>query len=51
MLDVCISRWVHIMRRHGVSYHMYADDLQVYITFKSDDLEDLKIAGVHWSSV
>ena len=33
-----------IMRRHGVSYHMYADDSQVYITFKSDDLEDLEIA-------
>ena len=32
------------MRRHGVSYHMYADDPQVYITFKSDDLEDLEIA-------
>ena len=30
--------------RHGVSYHMYADDSQVYITFKSDDLEDLEIA-------
>ena len=28
-----------ILRRHGVSYHMYADDSQVYITFKSDDLE------------
>ena len=33
-----------IMRRRGVSYHMYADDSQVYITFKSDDLEDLEIA-------
>ena len=33
-----------IMRRLGVSYHMYADDSQVYITFKSDDLEDLEIA-------
>ena len=32
------------MRRHGVSYHMYADDSQVYITFRSDDLEDLEIA-------
>ena len=32
------------MCRHGVSYHMYADDSQVYITFKSDDLEDLEIA-------
>ena len=32
------------MRRHGVSYHMYAYDSQVYITFKSDDLEDLEIA-------
>ena len=33
-----------IMRRHGVSYHVYADDSQVYMTFKSDDLEDLEIA-------
>ena len=32
------------MRRQGVSYHIYADDSQVYITFKSDDLEDLEIA-------
>ena len=32
------------MRRHGVSYHMYADDSQVYITFKSNYLEDLEIA-------
>ena len=32
------------MRRHGVSYHMCADDSQVYITLKSDDLEDLEIA-------
>ncbi|XP_068691678.1 uncharacterized protein [Montipora foliosa] len=32
------------MRPHGVSYHMYADDSQVNITFKSDDLEDLEIA-------
>ena len=39
-----VSRVECIMHRHGVSYHMYADDSQVYITFKSDDLEDLEIA-------
>ena len=33
-----------ILRCHGVSYHMYADDSQVYITFKSDDLKDQEIA-------
>ena len=33
-----------IMCRHVVSYHMYAHDSQVYITFKSADLEDLEIA-------
>ena len=33
-----------IMRCHGVSYHTYVDDSQVYITFKSDDLEALEIA-------
>ncbi|XP_067023078.1 uncharacterized protein [Acropora muricata] len=32
------------MHRHGVSYHMFVDVLQVYITFKLDDLEDLEIA-------
>ena len=29
-----------ICRRHGVSYQLYADDTQIYITFKIDDLED-----------
>ena len=29
-----------ICRRHGVSYQLYADDTQIYITFRIDDLED-----------
>ena len=39
-----VSPFGCIMRRHGVSYHMYVDDSQVYITFKADDLEDLEVA-------
>ena len=34
----------YIMRGRGVSNHMYADDTQVYITFKSSVLGDLAIA-------
>jgi hypothetical protein len=30
-----------IMHRHGVSYHMYADDTQIDITFKSSVSEDM----------
>ena len=29
-----------ICRRHGVSYQLYADDTQIYITFRINDLED-----------
>ena len=29
-----------ICRRHGVSYQLYADDTQIHITFRIDDLED-----------
>ena len=30
------------MRRHRISYHMYADDMQIYMTFKSSVLGDLE---------
>ena len=31
---------VEIIRNHGVQYHMYADDCQLYITCDSHDLND-----------
>ena len=33
-----------ICRRHGVSYQLYADDTQLYVTFKVNDPEDLQSA-------
>ena len=30
------------MRRHRISYHMYADDMQIYMTFTSSVMGDLK---------
>ena len=26
----------HILRRHGIGYHIYADDIQLYVSFKPD---------------
>ena len=33
-----------ICRKHGVSYQLYADDTQIYVTFNADDNIDRKIA-------
>ena len=33
-----------ICRKHGVSYQLYADDTQIYVTFNIDDNIDRKIA-------
>ena len=30
-----------IIKAHKVEYHLYADDTQLYVTFKCDSLEDV----------
>ena len=34
----------NIMRRHGIPYHFYADDNQIYMTFKSSVLGDMELS-------
>ena len=32
------------IKRHGLSYHMYADDIQIYISFEPTDLSAIHAA-------
>ena len=34
----------HILRRHGVMFHGYADDTQIYVKFRPNNKEDLLAA-------
>ena len=49
---------VEIMRSHGLDYHFYADDTQLYISFKDCDVDvaRLRVANsvadiCHWMDV
>jgi hypothetical protein len=33
-----------ILRKHNMMYHLYADDLQIYATFKCGDLDGMAVA-------
>ena len=37
IFNICIDQISKIIRKHGINYHMYADDLQLYIEVKSID--------------
>ena len=37
IFNICIDQISKIIRKHGINYHMYADDLQLYIEVNSID--------------
>ena len=34
----------NIIKRHGLQYHLYADDMHLYVSFKTDSSDNLQIA-------
>ena len=43
LYSMCTSPIAKIISRYGLKYHLYADDSQLYISFKTDSHEDLQM--------
>ena len=44
LFTMYISPLGDLVRQHNVSYHMYADDKQLYLSFRSNDHESIEVA-------